>query len=87
MFTRQLVAQQQRLDEALELTKELRAKVTGLTREVDTFPDYIHIHDTVNDRVEEGLEETREGIMRTLTRGSMRATLYLDSPDRDETAT
>lgn len=81
MFTRQLVAQQQRLDEALELTKDLRARITHLTREVDTFPRYID--DTVTDMLKEGLEETREGIMRSLTRGSMRATLYFDSPDRD----
>ncbi|KUI61314.1 hypothetical protein VP1G_08511 [Cytospora mali] len=81
MFTQQFAAQEQRLDQLLRTTNELRAKITDLTREVDRQPDYID--NTVDRRLEEGLEETREAIMRSLTRGSMRATLYFDSPNRD----
>ncbi|KUI64384.1 hypothetical protein VM1G_11187 [Cytospora mali] len=81
MFTQQFAAQEQRLDQLLRTTNELRAKITDLTREVDRQPDYV---DSIVDcRLAEGLEETRETIMRSLTRGSMRATLYFDSPDHD----
>lgn len=59
----------------------LTAKVNDVRSEVDEQYDYIS--ETVDRKVEEEMQDTQERVLRYITRGHMRATILLDSPDRD----
>lgn len=77
-FNQALDAQAQKFNEALS---DLRREVRDLKDELDDQSRYVE--STIEDQVEQGLAYTQASIMQTLTRGHMRATIFLESPDCD----
>lgn len=84
-----LAAQERKFNKALaDQENKFRQELAAQKEEIDKMRkdmdrQYVYIDDAVEDNVGVHMEQTQETIMRSITRGQLRATVYIDSPEQD----